>query len=250
MAMKWASVRRFVPSALLAIGIMLVYSTRSQIAVPLVGSLSTVLPAWQGMRVTDQKVSDEEKRIAGMSDYVARVYWRDSAAVAFTTYVGYYDRQTQGHTMHSPKNCLPGAGWEILNTDVGTIVSGGKRFVVNKYLLKNGPGEALVYYWYQGRGRVVASEYAVKWNLLHDAALLGHTEEALVRIVVPIPRANTLPSGTTVAQSYTAAEQLGAQVGSQLLSDVARVLPVSRRQSTTQAQARTSLDFTVASTYR
>jgi EpsI family protein len=65
--------------------------------------------------------------------------------------------------------------------------------VVNRYVLKNGAARAVVYYWYQGRGRVVASEYAVKWNLLRDAALAGHTEEALVRVVVPVklPTAGT-----------------------------------------------------------
>jgi hypothetical protein len=33
---------------------------------------------------------------------------------------------------------------------------------------------------------VEASEYRVKWDLMRDAALSGRTEEALVRIVVPI----------------------------------------------------------------
>ena len=223
--------RRFLPAALLAVGALLVFSTRSQTAVPLAGSLATVLPAWEGLRITNQTISEEEKRVAGMTDYVARVYWKDTANAAFTTYVGYYDRQTQGHSMHSPKNCLPGAGWEILKTDVATIASVSGNVVVNKYLLKNGTREAIVFYWYQGRGRIVASEYAVKWNLLHDAALLGHTEEALVRIVAFVPRANSLPVGTTVAQSYVAAEQLGAKVASQLLTDVARVLPSASRQS-------------------
>ena len=233
MTLNTTSLRRFVPGALLAAGFLLVFSTRSQMAVPLAGSLTTVLPAWEGLRITEQKVSDEEKRIAGMTDYIARMYWRDSTSVAFTTYVGYYDRQMQGHTMHSPRNCLPGAGWEILKTDVGTIASGGRSVVVNKYLLKNGATEAIVYYWYQGRGRVVANEYAVKWNLLHDAALMGHTEEALVRIVAFLPRGST-PANS---QSYAATEQLGARVASQLLADVARVLPSSSRRSVAVRQA-------------
>lgn len=228
-------VRRFLPSALLAIGVLLVFSTRSQTAVPLVAPLATVLPSWQGLRITDQKVSDEEKRIAGMTDYVARVYWRDTLDAAFTTYVGYYDRQSQGHSMHSPKNCLPGAGWEILRTDVATVRAGGRDVVVNKFLLKNGPREAFVYYWYQGRGRIVASEYAVKWNLLHDAALVGHTEEALVRVVAFVPRANSLPAGTTLAQAYTAAERLGAEVAGHMLTDVARVLPPGPGRSASTA---------------
>ena len=243
-------IRRFLPATLFAIGVLLVFSTRSQTSVPLAGSLATVLPAWEGLRITNQTVSEEEKRIAGMTDYLARVYWKDTVDAAFTTYVGYYDRQSQGHSMHSPKNCLPGAGWEILKTDVATIASVAGSVVVNKYLLKNGSREAIVYYWYQGRGRVVASEYAVKWNLLHDAALVGHTEEALVRIVTFVPRASTLPAGTTVAQSYIAAEQLGAKVASQLLTDVARVLPSSARRSAGGATGTTPTSQTLAVTAR
>ena len=224
-------VQRYLPSALLAVGVLLVFSTRSQTSVPLGAALTTVLPTWQGLRITDQKISDEEKRIAGMTEYVARIYWRDTLDAAFTTYVGYYDRQSQGHAMHSPKNCLPGAGWEILKTDLATVRSGGRDVVVNKFLLKNGPREAFVYYWYQGRGRIVASEYAVKWNLLHDAALVGHTEEALVRIVAYVPRASTLPAGTTLGQAYAAAERLGAEVAGHVLTDVARVLPPAPGQS-------------------
>ena len=57
---------------------------------------------------------------------------------------------------------------------------------VNQYLLQRGEDQALVLYWYQGRGRVEANEYRVKWDLLRDAALHRRSDEALVRIIVPI----------------------------------------------------------------
>ena len=218
--MDKALLRRYAPFALLFVGFLLVFSTRSQRAVPLVGSLNTVLPSYGQLRVSDQKVEAEERRIAGMTDYVARVYWKDST-VAFQTYVGYYDRQSQGHSMHSPRNCMPGAGWEILRADTGSIVAAGTRYVVNKYLLKNGPTQAVVFYWYQGRGRVVANEYTVKWNLLRDAAFKGHTEEALVRILIPIAPGIADDSGVVAAAA------LGQNVGARVLMDVARVLPTS-----------------------
>lgn len=215
---------KYVPPALLFVGFLLMLSSRSQTTVPLTGSLSTVIPSVEGLRVTDQTVGDEERRIAGMSDYVARVYWRPDSTVAFTTYVGYYDRQTQGKTMHSPRNCLPGAGWEILKADTGSIAANGVRHVVNKYTLKNGATQALVLYWYQGRGRVVANEYTVKWNLLRDAALEGHTEEALVRLVIPLVRPSSPESGG-LERSFADAERLGQEIGSRLLTDVSKVIP-------------------------
>lgn len=220
---------RYLPGVLLVVGVVLVWSTRSQREVPLAGPLSSVVPAVEGYKANDQIVSEDERKIAGMTDYVARVFWqvegKDSTA-AFSTYVGYYDRQAQGHTMHSPRNCLPGAGWEILRSDTSSIPVGGTRHVVNKYLLKNGVTQAIVFYWYQGRGRVVANEYAVKWNLLRDAAFKGHTEEALVRIVVFVPKANLLDD-SSLERAYAEAQKLGEAIGVRLLSDVSRVLPKS-----------------------
>jgi EpsI family protein len=225
---------KYLPGMLMFVGCLMLFSTRSQKEVPLVGSLQTVLPEWAGLTVKDQTVTPEERKVAGMTDYVARTYWKDTANVAFTTYVGYYDRQTQGKSMHSPRNCLPGAGWEILRAESGTITAAGASHTVNKYQLKNGSTQALVLYWYQGRGRIVASEYAVKWNLLRDAALKGHTEEALVRIVVFIPHAGQLTQAET-ERAFLDAEKLGKEVGTKLLTDVARVLPGENTAGVTTA---------------
>jgi EpsI family protein len=217
--------RAYMPAAILLLGCALVFhGTRDQVAVPLAGSLSTVLDSLDGYRIQEQHVSDEERRVAGMTDYVARVYWRPDSTVAFTTYVGYYDKQTQGKSMHSPKNCLPGAGWEVLRDGTATVVASDGPHVVNRYLLKNGAQLALVYYWYQGRGRVVASEYLVKWDLLRDAALEGHTEEALVRIIVPVDHADT---------AQLKAEQLAQRIAPRLMNEVGTVLPRTGQASVT-----------------
>jgi EpsI family protein len=126
--------------------------------------------------------------VAGASEYLMRNY--ESAAAPdtdwFSVYVGYYERQTQGKTIHSPKNCLPGGGWEPLASRTEEIETAIGRVRVNRYLLQRGTEQALVLYWYQGRGRVEANEYLVKWDLLRDAVMRQRTEEALVRVVVPV----------------------------------------------------------------
>lgn len=217
------NIRSYAPAIILAIGAIFVWSGRGQRAVPLASSLDGVLPSVSGYGVRDQKITDEERRVAGMTNYVARVYSRDTL-VAFTTLVSYYDRQTRGQSIHSPKNCLPGAGWEVLSSGTDVVSSNGSSHVVNRYILKNGRSRAVVYYWYQGRGRVVASEYAVKWNLLRDAAFLGHTEEALVRVMVPVRAPpGTLQTGTE--PSFAEASGLAKTISGQLITEVDRVLP-------------------------
>jgi EpsI family protein len=216
--------RSYIPAVFLLIGCAFVWNAHSQRAMPLAAPLSTILPAMPGYTVQDQKVTDEERRIAGMSDYVARAYSRDTT-VAFTTFVSYYERQTQGKTIHSPRNCLPGAGWEIVAPGTATIQIDGRPEVVNRYVLKNQSAMAVVYYWYQGRGRVVANEYRVKANLLRDAALAGHTEEALVRVVVPVQRGSAPLDSPEAKAQLDAAMALGASVAEQLGHEVWRTLP-------------------------
>jgi EpsI family protein len=213
--MRNASLRAYTPGLVLLAGCVLLFQgTREQAPVPLAAPLDRIMAQVDGYRIEDQHISDEERKVAGMSSYVARVYRRDTT-VAFTTYVGYYDQQMQGKTIHSPRNCLPGAGWEIVEGRTATVATASGTHPVNRYLLKNGTMHAVVYYWYQGRGRVVANEYAVKLNLLRDAALKGHTEEALVRIVLPIE--------TVKAQAQ--ADSLGLGLASRLMTEVEQALP-------------------------
>jgi EpsI family protein len=129
--------------------------------------------------------------------------------------VGYYPSQTQGRTIHSPKNCLPGSGWEPLEAREEQITAGGTQVTVNRYELANGDRRALVYYWYQGRGRVASNEYGVKLDLLRDAAIRGRTEEALVRVVVPL--------SPTVTDS--AAEAMARRVSSEVIPTLTDLLP-------------------------
>lgn len=215
---------KFLPAFVLLLGCAFVWQTRGQSPVPLSGPLKTTLPKFAGYQAFDQTIGDEERRVAGMTDYSARFYSHDSIP-AFFTLVSYYDRQGQGKTIHSPRNCLPGAGWEVLRGDERTLDVDGTRHVVNHYILKNGAATSVVYYWYQGRGRVVANEYAVKWNLLVDAAVLGHTEEALVRVQVPVQqRIESIDDKSAVA-ALAKADALGSSIATDLVREVARILP-------------------------
>jgi EpsI family protein len=207
---------------LLVLGGLSVSGLRPQHRVPPrrpIAALAVTVPGYQSEALT---ISAEEQAVAGMSAFSLRQFVRDSAD-RFTTYVGYYDYQVQGKTIHSPRNCLPGAGWETVQG--GTVLvpaAGGPPVAINRFLLANGGARALVYYWYQGRGRVEANEYRVKWHLLRDAALHGRTEEALVRIVVPLP--GGVPP-TALAAHLARADMLAVEVAAQLLAEVALSLP-------------------------
>lgn len=207
--------REYLPAGVLGAGCLLVaVGSTNQRALPLRAPLSRLPAQFEAYQGRDETISPEEQRVAGMSSYVLRAFNRDSAT-AFTVYVGYYERQVQGKTIHSPKNCLPGAGWEAVSAGMQTLATALGPVRVNRYLLVNKQQRALVYYWYQGRGRVEANEYRVKLQLLRDSALRGRSDEALVRVVVPI----------RTADGEGAAGDLGARVSAQLIPRVAEVLP-------------------------
>lgn len=209
----------FVPAAVLALGVASISGIREQLAMTPRAPIASLDREIAGSRSVDVTVPPEEQKVAGMSQYVMRNFGPDSAPL-FTIYVGYYDRQVQGKSIHSPKNCLPGAGWEIMQTDRRVLPGGASGQTINRVLLANKGVRALVYYWYQGRGRVEASEYKVKWNLMRDAALYGRTEESLVRIVVP------LASGTS-ATELDRADLLASTVATTLSARVAAIMPPS-----------------------
>jgi len=207
------------PAILLAIGALLAtVGVRAQRTLALRTPLGAAVPdTIERFGARDLELSAEEVAVAGVTSYLARVYTASDTALPgprlFTVYVGYYDRQASGKTIHSPKNCLPGAGWEPLTSEVQRIATPAGEVEVNRYLLQKGPEQALVLYWYQGRGRVRANEYRVKWDLVRDAALRRRSEEALVRIVVP------------VRGGIEAAAALAGRVATQLVPDLRAALP-------------------------
>jgi EpsI family protein len=183
-------VRPWLPAIALGAGVLATAGLRADRHLPLRVPLPSVIRDTVDRYVgRDQTLTPGELQVASPNAYLLRDYVipGDSAPDhLFTLYIGYYDHQTQGRTIHSPKNCLPGSGWEPLSSRTEVLATAQGPAPVNRYLLQNHEERALVLYWYQGRGRVASNEYLVKWQLLRDAALRRRSDEALVRIIVPV----------------------------------------------------------------
>lgn len=134
----------------------------------------------------DEQFDDQTLAVLRSSDYLLRNYRAtDGRVVNF--YVGYYASQRDGATYHSPLNCLPGAGWVMNQPGQITITPEGRApFVANRYLIQNGLHKELLIYWYQGRGRAVASEYWGKIYTVVDSVRMRRSDGAMVRIMTPV----------------------------------------------------------------
>ena len=155
---------------------------------------------WQGQRQTIQTVYLDTLKL---DDYVLADFVHDGIDGAaagsvvdglapVNLYVAYYASQRTGQSAHSPRSCLPGGGWDILDFgqhEIPAVGSNGAPLRVNRAIVQYGADRQLVYYWFQERGRDITSEYLVKWYLVEDALLRNRTDGALVRLITPL-RAN------------------------------------------------------------
>jgi EpsI family protein len=124
-----------------------------------------------------------ELELLGATSYLSRNYAKDGRHLEL--FIAYYALQRAGESRHTPKNCLPAAGWEILDYDQAKVPFEGRTERINKFTIQNGDIKGLVLYWYQTGSRVIASEYAGKGYMMWDAITKGRTDGSIVRITVP-----------------------------------------------------------------
>jgi EpsI family protein len=175
------SARPYVAALALLGGIFATHNLRPKEATELRGSLREFPSTIGFWHSRDLPFDDEVVHATGADDYINRVYL--GATPPIELYVGYYKTQGFGDKIHSPKNCLPGDGWEPVRSDRVQIGSAGSRPVlVSEYLVERGTHQDLVLYWYQAHGRVVAGEYGLLFWLVADALKRRGTDGALIRI--------------------------------------------------------------------
>jgi exosortase D (VPLPA-CTERM-specific) len=137
------------------------------------------LGAWHGQ--TSLLESDVERGLA-LDDYILSDYSRPDRK-SINLYVAYYASQRTGESPHSPLVCIPGSGWSITSFN---RVNSGSGFPVNRAIVEQNGSRQLVYYWYEERGRTIASEYWSKWYLFYDALTKNRSDGALVRLITSI----------------------------------------------------------------
>jgi EpsI family protein len=166
--------------------------------------LPRLLDGWTGSEVA---IDREELNVLGPGDFLARIYRLQETPAPIGLFIGYFRSQRTGGTIHSPKNCLPGAGWNFQSSQYLFLKDGrGESHQVGEYIVAKGDTRQVAIYWYQAHGRSVASEYMAKLYLVADAMRLNRSDGALVRVTTPV-----LP-GESIAQAETRAEAFTAQL--------------------------------------
>lgn len=144
------------------------------------------LGEWQG---TFGAVDDETLAILEADDYLLADFASPAADAAINVWVAYYGSQIARGRIHSPKECLPGAGWEfarITPFPAPATDAAGRVFPINHALIVKGNEQMLMYYWYEQRGSRFTDEVWTKASILRDAFTSRRSDGALVRLMTPI----------------------------------------------------------------
>ncbi len=134
--------------------------------------------------VNEERIDEKSMAVLQVDDYVIRTY-ANSKGDPVTLYIGYFKTQKEGKTNHSPRQCLPGAGWSAIETTSVTLdVPAGNsgQIPAQRFLMEKGDEKDLFLFWYHGRGRQLANEYIVKAYLMWDSITRNRTDGALIRI--------------------------------------------------------------------
>ena len=134
--------------------------------------------------ISEQKIDSRSMDVLQVDDYSMRNY-RNSKGEVIGLYIGYFKSQREGKGIHSPRQCLPGAGWVPVNIEVYNLnvpTHNPTHAEVNKYIMGKGLDRQLYLFWYHGRGRVYASEYWNKIYLIWDGLTKKRTDGALIRV--------------------------------------------------------------------
>lgn len=159
-----------------------------------------IIGDWWGK---DFALDPEVLAVLGAGDVLTRLYQRNAPGPPADLFIAFFPSQRTGETIHSPQNCLPGAGWTPLEHSHRELTApGGKSIIVNRYLIGKGLDQDVVLYWYQSHGRAVASEYWAKIYLVADSIRSGRSDGSIIRIITPVGRSEDARAAEARAAAF------------------------------------------------
>ncbi|MEM8770234.1 MAG: VPLPA-CTERM-specific exosortase XrtD [Pseudomonadota bacterium] len=168
--------------ALGALGLSQVISTDTLI-IPERKSFASLPSEFPGWRTDIRPMDPTVAEVLGADDTIVMNLFSPEDD-PYNLYVAYLEAQRDGRSWHSPRQCIPGGGWQISSHDI--LQTDAKNKTFNRLVIENRNQRQLVYYWYDQRGRMVANEFTMKFLLMFDAVVKKRSDGALVRLMTPV----------------------------------------------------------------
>ncbi len=177
---------------LIIAGLFVHFGTSNILRVPDRVDLAALPGKFEGWKSEMQEVDKATLEVLGADDFVITNLTSPEGNL-FNLYIAYLNAQRHGHSWHSPQQCIPGGGWQITDHKIlPTETTDGKKFYFNRLIIENRGHTQLLYYWYDQRSRKIANEYIMKIMLIFDAVKLRRTDGAMIRIMTPLVRGESI----------------------------------------------------------
>lgn len=195
---------RFVTAAgLLALTAFVVQVRGRYEHIPARQTLENLPKEFSGYVSRDVEIQQDVRQVLGDGDFLSRLYGRTPEEPAIELFIAYFPSQRTGTAIHSPRNCLPGAGWTPV--DAGRVEiprAGGDAITANRYVIARGLDRKIVLYWYQSNTRAIASEYSAKFYLVADSIRLNRSDGSLVRVITGLASGESPEAGEKRAVAF------------------------------------------------
>jgi EpsI family protein len=148
------------------------------------------IAGWQMYK--DVPIEPDTLEVLKADDTLNRIYLSPARDASAFLFIAFFKTQRYGQAPHSPKNCLPGNGFEPIESGPITVAVPGRAEPVriNRYLTARGDEKSVTLYWYQSHDRVIAGEFTAKFWLIADSIRYHRSDTALVKVVVPVSNGN------------------------------------------------------------
>jgi EpsI family protein len=151
--------------------------------------LPQTIGMWAGQ---DVPIDKDTLLVLGDGHFLNRIYTASTTSgqpisAPVNLFIGYFPTQRTGQAIHSPQNCLPGAGWTFASAQTISLQRAHRKdYEVGEYLITSGSTKQVVLYWYLAHGRSIANDYLAKAYMMADAIRWNRTDGALIRVVTPL----------------------------------------------------------------
>ena len=95
----------------------------------------------------------------------------------------YFSQQNSRGGPHSPRNCLPGSGWTILDTEEREITIDGRTIKIGRFYMRLGELEKVMDFWYVTRYGETANDYVFKLYTMIGSLTFRLNDIAFIRII-------------------------------------------------------------------
>ena len=185
----------------LLLGVAAVYvHTRSEASVPVNKPLD-LFPQKQGSwsMIGQARFDKRVLEVLLPTDYISRTY-RDDKGGIVSLYFGYHDGGPNSGPIHSPKQCLPGSGWNRLDAEVHKVNVHGTTVAYVAALYQKDIEKQLFLYWFQVGDQYLTDEYALKFSMAKNSLLHNRREASFIRLAVRVT--NSEDAAREIGESF------------------------------------------------